>query len=103
MEPRGRDRRTDGSGAQLGRQVRHPDPAPAHRLMRFIELALPGAFLVAPERQTDERGYFARTWCREEFASHGLATDFVQCNTSFNARRGTLRGMHFQRPPHGEI
>jgi dTDP-4-dehydrorhamnose 3,5-epimerase len=71
--------------------------------MRFTELSLPGAFLVAQERQQDERGYFARTWCREEFAAHGVATDFVQCSTSYNARRGTLRGMHFQRAPHAEI
>jgi dTDP-4-dehydrorhamnose 3,5-epimerase len=70
--------------------------------MQITELALPGAFLVAPERQQDERGYFARTWCREEFASHGLMVDFVQCNTSFNTRHGTLRGMHFQRAPHAE-
>lgn len=71
--------------------------------MRFTELALQGAFIVAPERREDSRGYFARTFCRDEFAAHGLTTDFVQCNTSFNARRGTLRGMHFQRAPHEEI
>jgi dTDP-4-dehydrorhamnose 3,5-epimerase len=71
--------------------------------MRFTELALHGAFLVAPERQQDERGYFARTWCREEFASQGLVAELVQCSTSFNARRGTLRGLHFQRAPHAEI
>jgi dTDP-4-dehydrorhamnose 3,5-epimerase len=71
--------------------------------MRFTELALPGAFLVAPERWTDSRGYFARTFCCDEFASHGLIASFVQCSTSFNARRGTLRGMHYQRAPHEEI
>jgi len=70
--------------------------------MRFTELALRGAFVVAPERREDARGWFARTFCRDEFAAHGLAGDFVQCNASFNARRGTLRGMHYQRAPHGE-
>jgi dTDP-4-dehydrorhamnose 3,5-epimerase len=70
--------------------------------MLFTELDLPGAFIIAPERHDDARGYFARTFCRDEFAAHGLAGDFVQCSTSYNARRGTLRGMHFQRPPHEE-
>jgi dTDP-4-dehydrorhamnose 3,5-epimerase len=70
--------------------------------MLFTELELPGAFIVAPERRADARGYFARTFCRDEFAAHGLAGAFVQCSTSYNARRGTLRGMHFQRPPHEE-
>jgi dTDP-4-dehydrorhamnose 3,5-epimerase len=70
--------------------------------MLLTELDLPGAFIVAPERQADARGYFARTFCRDEFVAHGLASDFVQCSTSYNARRGTLRGMHFQRPPHEE-
>ena len=71
--------------------------------MRFTELALPGAFLFTPERREDARGYFARTFCRDEFSAHGLASDFVQCSTSFTARRGTLRGLHFQRAPHEEI
>jgi dTDP-4-dehydrorhamnose 3,5-epimerase len=70
--------------------------------MLFTELDLPGAFIIAPERRADARGYFARTFCRDEFAAHGLACDFMQCSTSYNARRGTLRGMHFQRPPHEE-
>jgi dTDP-4-dehydrorhamnose 3,5-epimerase len=70
--------------------------------MLFTALALSGAFIVAPERREDQRGYFARTFCRDEFADHGLVADYVQCNTSFNAYRGTLRGMHFQRPPHEE-
>ena len=70
--------------------------------MRFAELPLAGAFVIAPERHRDARGWFARTFCRDEFAAHGLDGDFVQCSVSFNARRGTLRGMHFQRPPHAE-
>jgi dTDP-4-dehydrorhamnose 3,5-epimerase len=71
--------------------------------MRFEELKLAGAFVVAPERHCDARGWFARTFCRDEFAAHGLIGDFVQCSTSFNARRGTLRGMHFQCAPHAEV
>jgi dTDP-4-dehydrorhamnose 3,5-epimerase len=71
--------------------------------MLFTELALPGAFVVHPERLQDSRGYFARTFCNDEFAARGLAGDFVQCSTSFNVRSGTLRGMHFQRAPYEEI
>jgi dTDP-4-dehydrorhamnose 3,5-epimerase len=71
--------------------------------MRFLPTELPGVFVVEPEPRTDERGLFARTWCREEFASAGLATDWVQCNLSFNLRAGTLRGMHWQADPHEEV
>ena len=70
--------------------------------MRFRELELPGVYVVELERIEDERGYFARTFSRDEFAERGLATDFVQANTAFNLRRGTLRGLHFQLPPHEE-
>ena len=70
--------------------------------MRFEETPLSGAFVIHQERVTDERGFFARTWSREEFAEHGLATEVVHCNTSYNARRGTLRGMHWQEPPFAE-
>jgi dTDP-4-dehydrorhamnose 3,5-epimerase len=70
--------------------------------MRFEELTLAGAFVVSPERRDDARGWFARTFCRDEFTAHGLIGDFIQCGTSFNARRGTLRGMHWQRAPHAE-
>jgi dTDP-4-dehydrorhamnose 3,5-epimerase len=61
-----------------------------------------GVYEVEPERIEDERGYFARTYCAEEFAARGLDPAIAQCSTSFNARAGTLRGMHFQIPPHGE-
>jgi len=70
--------------------------------MIFTETPLTGSFLVAPERRRDERGYFARTFCVDEFAALGLPTVVMQCNTSFNSARGTLRGMHFQRAPMGE-
>jgi dTDP-4-dehydrorhamnose 3,5-epimerase len=70
--------------------------------VRFVELKLPGAFRIEPERRADERGFFARTWCRREFAARGIDCDWVQCNVSWNRRRGTLRGLHYQADPWGE-
>jgi dTDP-4-dehydrorhamnose 3,5-epimerase len=70
--------------------------------MIFHETEIPGAFTVDLERRDDERGFFARAWCAEEFAAQGLSTRLVQANLSFNASAGTLRGMHFQRAPHEE-
>jgi dTDP-4-dehydrorhamnose 3,5-epimerase len=70
--------------------------------MIFTETKLKGAFVIEPERQADERGFFARTWCRNDFARHGLNSQIVQCNMSFNKRKGTLRGMHFQVAPREE-
>ena len=70
--------------------------------MIFEPLALPGAFRVHLDKRGDARGHFARTYCAREFAAHGLASLDAQSNTSFNARRGTLRGLHWQAEPHGE-
>lgn len=70
--------------------------------VKFIPLGLSGAFIVRSAPISDERGHFARTYCAREFAAHGLATTFVQASVSFNAVRGTLRGLHFQCPPHAE-
>lgn len=70
--------------------------------MKFIETAIRGAYLVRMERAGDERGFFARTWCAQEFAAHGLSARLEQCSVSYNARRGTLRGMHYQAAPHQE-
>lgn len=70
--------------------------------MRFAETAIPGAWLVELDVLCDERGWFARTFCREEFSAQGLEPAVAQCNTSFNERAGTLRGMHWQAPPHCE-
>ena len=67
--------------------------------MRFSETRLAGAFLVEPELRSDARGFFARTFCVDEFAAKGLATAFLQANVSFNHARGTLRGMHYQVAP----
>jgi dTDP-4-dehydrorhamnose 3,5-epimerase len=68
----------------------------------FEQTRLEGAFLVDLERREDERGFFARTWCADEFADHGLVNSVAQANVSWNAKQGTLRGMHFQHPPHAE-
>jgi dTDP-4-dehydrorhamnose 3,5-epimerase len=70
--------------------------------MVFTETPIMGAFLIQLEPLFDERGWFARTFDREEFSSRGLEPAVVQCNTSFNERAGTLRGMHLQSEPHGE-
>ena len=68
----------------------------------FTETNLKGAFVIDLEKRADQRGFFARTYCEREFDSHGLNSRFVQCNTSFNSLKGTLRGMHFQIPPYEE-
>ena len=70
--------------------------------MRFLPTEIAGVTLIEPELLNDERGFFARTWCRREFAEHGLNDQLVQCSLSHNHRRGTLRGMHYQLAPHQE-
>ncbi len=70
--------------------------------MRFISSHLEGVWIIEPEPHTDERGLFARTFCVHEFAEHGLQTSFVQCSTSWNAKAGTLRGLHYQLQPAAE-
>jgi dTDP-4-dehydrorhamnose 3,5-epimerase len=68
----------------------------------FTPSTLAGAFIVQPEERADERGFFARTWCEEEFAGRGLDPRVAQCSVSWSARRGTLRGLHYQAAPFGE-
>ena len=70
--------------------------------MRFSQTPLDGAWLIELEPRADARGYLARTFCAEEFAAHGLPPAFVQANETLNRDRGTLRGMHWQSPPHAE-
>lgn len=70
--------------------------------MIFNETKLPGAFLITPEKIEDERGFFARAWCQEEFEAHGLTPRFVQFNLAGNKEGGTLRGLHYQAAPHRE-
>jgi dTDP-4-dehydrorhamnose 3,5-epimerase len=70
--------------------------------MIFKETKIKGAFLIEPELIPDKRGFFARSFCKDEFKKHGLETDIVQCNISYNKKKGTLRGMHYQVPPSEE-
>ena len=70
--------------------------------MTFTPTAVQGAWLVALQRLEDERGFFARSFCQREFEAHGLDPRLAQCNVSFNAKRGTLRGLHYQAAPHEE-
>jgi len=70
--------------------------------MIFSETKLTGAYVIDPERLEDERGFFSRTWCRREFEKQGLNLSMVQCSISFNKKRGTLRGMHYQAHPYQE-
>jgi len=71
--------------------------------MKFLETKIAGVFEIQIEPHLDERGFFARTWCRTEFEAQGLETKLVQCSVSFNIRKGTLRGMHYQVPPYAEV
>jgi dTDP-4-dehydrorhamnose 3,5-epimerase len=70
--------------------------------MKFTEIKLKGAFIVEIEKLSDERGFFARSWCQKEFEAHGLNSNLVQANVSFNFKKGTLRGMHYQIEPYQE-
>jgi dTDP-4-dehydrorhamnose 3,5-epimerase len=70
--------------------------------MIFTETELPGAYLIDVERREDDRGFFARAWCRQEFEAHGLIARVAQANISYNRRKATLRGLHYQLPPFAE-
>jgi dTDP-4-dehydrorhamnose 3,5-epimerase len=72
-------------------------------MMRFRPTNLAGAFVIEPEPHVDKRGFFARTFCAVEFKAQGLETRFDQCSLSFNHARGTLRGLHYQQAPAGEV
>lgn len=71
--------------------------------MKFTKSSLPGVFLISPELLKDERGFFARGFCANEFSSNNLPTQYVQCNLSYNKFKGTVRGLHFQKTPHEEV
>lgn len=70
--------------------------------MIYCQIAIKGAFIIEPERQQDNRGFFARTWCQREFEMHGLNPRLVQCSISYNVKKGTMRGMHYQAAPYEE-
>lgn len=71
--------------------------------MIFEPLNLEGAYLISLDKKEDDRGFFARYYCEEEFQKYNLNTDWVQMNNSFSKHKGTLRGLHFQKPPHSEV
>ncbi len=71
--------------------------------MIFTETKLKGAFVIELEKFEDERGFFALSWSQDEFAKRGLESSLAECNVSFNKKRGTLRGMHYQEDPHGQV
>jgi dTDP-4-dehydrorhamnose 3,5-epimerase len=70
--------------------------------LKFKKTNLTGSFVIEPERLEDDRGFFARSWCQREARAYGLYPNWVQCNISFNRKKGTLRGMHYQKPPFEE-
>lgn len=70
--------------------------------MILVETKLKGAYIIEPEKLKDDRGFFARTFCQHEFQVYGLDSRLVQCSISFNRRKGTLRGMHYQVSPYAE-
>ncbi len=70
--------------------------------MKYTEAKLKGAFVVKIEKLSDERGFFARSWCQKEFEDQGLISRLVQTNVSYNRKKGTLRGMHYQIAPYQE-
>lgn len=70
--------------------------------MIFTETKLEGGFLIELEKFEDERGFFALSWSEEEFTRRGLVSQLVECNVSFNRKKGTLRGLHYQEAPHGQ-
>ena len=71
--------------------------------MIFTETILPGAYVIEPQKLSDDRGYFARIWCDDELGRHGLKGSVVQSNVGYNHSKGTLRGLHFQKAPHAEV
>ena len=70
--------------------------------MKFSETQLKGAYFIEIEKLSDDRGFFARSWCQKEFEDHGLESGFVQANVSYNLKKGTIRGMHYQIAPYQE-
>jgi dTDP-4-dehydrorhamnose 3,5-epimerase-like enzyme len=71
--------------------------------MIFTSTDVTGVMLITPDQFDDERGFFARTWAADEFEAHGLLSNVVQRNLSYNRTAGTLRGMHYQNAPHAEV
>ena len=86
----------------LGGAVRRADSGRQGLLVIFIEMPLRGTYIIQPEPREDSRGFFARAWCQREFEAHGIHFRVVQADISFNKKRGTLRGVHYQTHPYEE-
>lgn len=86
----------------MGWSIRRANTADDGAEVRFLHTPIPDAFVVEVERLEDERGFFARSWCSEEFRKMGLSGTLAQCSISFSAHKGTLRGMHYQANPYQE-
>ena len=86
----------------MGWKIYHPHSKYRGEILIFKETKLPGVYIIEPEVLEDERGGFARTFCRKEFKCHELNPDISQCSISLNKKKGTLRGMHYQLKPYEE-
>lgn len=86
----------------MGRKICHSYSSLGDNRLKFTSLGLDGSFLIEPTPLADERGYFARTFCKRTFEEMGLNPHLDQCSFSFNNKKGTLRGMHFQKAPDAE-
>src|SRR3954447_10313847 len=102
MEPARRDRRPNGRRARVGLPLRRSRAEVGAGGVIFTEQAIPGVFKLELEPAPDDRGFFARTYAREEFAEHGIDFEIAQASISFNEHKGTLRGLHLQLTPHEE-
>lgn len=87
----------------MGWKVCYSYSATGDLKLKFIELSLANAFIIQPELIEDERGFFTRVFCSQEFKKHGLNPHLEQCNISFNHKKGTLRGMHYQIGDKSEV
>lgn len=86
----------------MGMQVRGSHPSHGGAGLTFAELSIKGAFVLDLELKEDERGFFATSWSKHEFARRDLDSELSECNVSFNKNKGTLRGMHYQAEPYGQ-
>jgi dTDP-4-dehydrorhamnose 3,5-epimerase len=86
----------------MGREIRHCVAAIGDCSVKFSETGLKGSYVIEIDRIEDERGFFARTFCKDEFAKHGIDFSCVQSSTSYNRKKGTLRGLHYQCAPFEE-
>lgn len=86
----------------MGWPIRDTDSGSKGYSLIFSPTPLKDAYIIEIQPFADERGFFARTWCQNEFEAHGLDSNLAQCSISFNRQKGTLRGMHLQLPPHAE-